>query len=155
MTHGKDIAQRRQTMFEPGYTEKVVNYCSGVAYTYRDAVDVPRWSGDLDGPAPGDRAPDVDFESGGTLFDRLRHPYYTLLAMPGDEALESVLRPLERRFGPVLAAETLPRSAALSRRYGASDGRLYLIRPDGYVGFKARAADASALETHLAGVLRM
>ena len=34
MTHGKDIAQRRETMFDPGYTEKVVNYCSGVAYTY-------------------------------------------------------------------------------------------------------------------------
>jgi len=33
MTHGKDIAERKQTMFEPGYTEKVVNYCSGVAYT--------------------------------------------------------------------------------------------------------------------------
>ena len=38
MTHGKDIAQRKQTMFEPGYTEKVVNACSGVAYTYRDVV---------------------------------------------------------------------------------------------------------------------
>ena len=25
MTHGKDIAQRTETMFEPGYTEKVVN----------------------------------------------------------------------------------------------------------------------------------
>ena len=41
MTHGKDIAQRRQTMFEPGYTEKVVNYCSGVSYTYKDAVPKP------------------------------------------------------------------------------------------------------------------
>ena len=41
MTHGKDIAQRKQTMFDPGYTEKVVNYCSGVAYTYRDYVSKP------------------------------------------------------------------------------------------------------------------
>ena len=38
MTHGKDIAERRKTMFDPGYTEKVVNYCSGVAYTYKDVA---------------------------------------------------------------------------------------------------------------------
>ena len=64
MTHGKDIAQRKQTMFEPGYTEKVVNYCSGVAYTYRDVAQHPGELSDFDGPAIGDRAPDVDFEAG-------------------------------------------------------------------------------------------
>jgi hypothetical protein len=51
MTHGKDIAQRKQTMFEPGFTEKVVNYCSGVAYSYRDFVDKPEGLSGLDGPA--------------------------------------------------------------------------------------------------------
>ncbi len=149
MTHGKDIAQRRQTMFEPGYTEKVVNYCSGVAYTYRDVVDTSAATAALDGPAIGDRAPDVDFESGGRLFDRLRHPYFTLLAMPGGSDRAPVLERLKRRFRSGVEMEALPQSAALEARYGASDGRLVLVRPDGYVAFKTAAADAHLLEAYL------
>jgi 2-polyprenyl-6-methoxyphenol hydroxylase-like FAD-dependent oxidoreductase len=153
MTHGKDIAQRRQTMFEPGYTEKVVNYCSGVAYTYRDYVQKPAALTELDGPAIGDRAPDIDFEQGGTLFDRLRHEYFTLLAMPGGRDLSPVIEPLKRRFPRVLDVETLPRSEALSNRYGSSDGRLILVRPDGYIGFKCAADEAHLLEAKLEGLL--
>ena len=152
MTHGKDIAERRQTMFEAGYREKVVNYCSGVAYTYKDTVAAPVGLRDLDGPAIGDRAPDVDFEHGGTLFDRLRHPYFTLLAMPGSKEPTPVIEGLKERYGPVLAVETLPGSAALSRRYGAGDGRLLLVRPDGYVAFKASADQVDLLQAHLDGL---
>lgn len=152
MTHGKDIAQRKQTMFEPGYTEKVVNYCSGVSYTYRDAVQRPEGISEIDGPAIGDRAPDVDFESGGTLFDRLRNQYFTLLVMPeGSDALPR--ERIEKRFGAVVKTEVLPTSAALSTRYGPSDGRLFLVRPDGYVAFKSRADEGDALEAYLSGVL--
>jgi len=149
MTHGKDIAQRTKTMFEPGYTEKVVNYCSGIAYTYRDVAETPPGLTPLDGPAMGDRAPDVEFESGGRLFDRLRHPYFTLLAMPGDGDLTSISDRLKKRFDACIDVEALPASAALARRYGPSDGRLFLIRPDGYVAFKARAGDAPLLENWL------
>ena len=149
MTHGKDIAQRKQTMFDPGYTEKVVNYCSGVAYTYRDYVKKPAALTELDGPAIGDRAPDVDFEQGGTLFDRLRHDYFTLLAMPGDADYSPVASRVHQRFSHLLAVETLPRSQALSKRYGPSDGRLYLVRPDGYIGFKCAADEANLLEDAL------
>jgi hypothetical protein len=137
MTHGKDIAERKQTMFEAGYTDKVVNYCSGIAYTYKDSIDKPAGLSEIDGPAIGDRAPDVDFERGGTLFDRLRHPYFTLLAMPGDRDLTTVVDPLKRRFASALDVEIVPASPALSARYGASDNRLFLFRPDGYVACKA------------------
>jgi NADPH-dependent dioxygenase len=153
MTHGKDIAERRQTMFEPGYTEKVVNYCSGVAYTYRDVAAGPEGLGDIEGPAIGDRAPDVDFEGGGTLFDRLRHPYFTLLVMAGRGGVPPALGPLEKRFGPVLQIETLPESGALARRYGPGDGRLFLVRPDGYIGFKAAAGQAGMVETQVSRIL--
>ena len=155
MTHGKDIAQRKQTMFEPGYTEKVVNHCSGVSYTYRDVAPRPAALSEFDGPAIGDRAPDVDFEHGGTLFDRLRHDYFTLLAMPDGTELGARAESLERRFGSALKAEILPRSAALSKRYGASDGRLFLVRPDGYVAFKAKAEEAGLLEAHLGSLLKL
>ena len=153
MTHGKDIAQRTRTMFEPGYTEKVVNTCSGVAYTYRDYVQKSAALKEINGPDIGDRAPDIDFEQGGTLFDRLRHEYFTLLAMPGDGNRSKVIERLQRRFSPVLAVETLPRSKALSKRYGPSDGRLFLVRPDGYIAFKCSADEAHLLEAALEGVL--
>ena len=153
MTHGKDIAQRSCTMFDPGYTETVVNYCSGVAYTYRDYVQKRAALTELNGPAIGDRAPDIDFEQGGTLFGRLRHEYFTLLALPDDGRPSPVIERLQRRFSPVLAVETLPRSDALSKRYGPSDGRLILVRPDGYIGFKCAADEAHLLETTLEAVL--
>jgi NADPH-dependent dioxygenase len=149
MTHGKDIAERRQTMFEPGYTEKVVNYCSGVAYTYRDVAARPEGLSDIEGPAIGDRAPDIDFEQGGTLFDHLRNPYFTLLVMADGANVAPIVEPLGRRFGTLLQIRAVPKSAALSARYGPSDGRLFLVRPDGYIGFKASASQADLLEQHL------
>jgi NADPH-dependent dioxygenase len=155
MTHGKDIAQRTQTMLDPGYTEKVVNYCSGVAYTYKDHVQAPDALTGLNGPAIGDRAPDVDFEQGGTLFDRLRHPYFTLLSMPRDGVVPPAVDRLRRRFSSVLSVETLPSSEALSKRYGPSDGRLILVRPDGYIGFKCAENEAHLLEAALTSVLTM
>jgi hypothetical protein len=142
-------------MFDAGYTEKVVNYCSGVAYTYKDYVQKPTGLTELDGPAIGDRAPDIDFEQGGTLFDRLRHEYFTLLAMPDSDGRYPVVERLKQRFSPVLAVEALPRSKALATRYGRGDGRLILVRPDGYIGFKCAAAEVHMLETALEGVLRM
>jgi 2-polyprenyl-6-methoxyphenol hydroxylase-like FAD-dependent oxidoreductase len=149
MTHGKDIAARTPTMFDPGYKEKVVNACSGIAYTYRDYVPAMPGLTDIDGPAIGDRAPDVDFEGGGTLFDRLRHPYFTLLVMPGETDFSAVADRLKQRFSPLIAVETLPGSAALSKRYGPSDGRLFLVRPDGYIGFKCLGDQAGLLDQTL------
>ena len=37
----------------------------------------------------------------------------------------------------------------LHRRYGASREGLYLMRPDGYVGFRSQPADVSALRAYL------
>src|SRR5712671_444193 len=149
MTHGKDIASRTQTMFDPEYKRKVVNTCSGVAYTYRDYIPRSAALTEISGPSIGDRAPDIDFEGGGTLFDRLRHAYFTLLVMPRNGDRSSDIERLQGRFSRVLAVETLPRSEALSKRYGASDGRLILVRPDGYIGFKCSAEETHLLEEAL------
>jgi hypothetical protein len=108
----------------------------------------------ISGPAIGDRAPDIDFEQGGALFDRLRHEYFTLLVMPGSAAPSPAVEGLQRRFSRVCAVETLPASEALSKRYGPRDGRLFLVRPDGYIGFKCAAEDAHFLEEALEGVMR-
>jgi 2-polyprenyl-6-methoxyphenol hydroxylase-like FAD-dependent oxidoreductase len=147
MTHGKDIAQRRQTMFEPGYQEKVVSYCSGVAYTYRQAVDAID-GGAGAGPTAGDRVPDVAVD-GGTLFDRLRHPYFTLLVHDDDAAAASALATIDGRFGPVLRTERLPPSAALAERFGPAGDRMLLVRPDGYLAFITSSSTPQKLSAFL------
>ena len=154
MAHGKSIAAREKAMFEPGYTERVVNTCSGIAYTYKDYVEKIAGLADIDGPAIGDRAPDVDFEDGGALWDYCRHPNYTLLAMPGGNADATVSR-LRGRFGAVMRVAAMPSSTALSAVYGPADGRMYLVRPDGYVGFKCAAGEAGLLEQYLDDVLAL
>ena len=46
-----------------------------------------------------------------------------------------------------------PRSRALSAVYGPDDGRLYLVRPDGYIAFKCPAGDMAMMEAYLKDLL--
>jgi hypothetical protein len=43
---------------------------------------------------------------------------------------------------------------ALHHRYGAEEECLYLIRPDGYVGYRSQPADRAALAGYLARLFR-
>jgi NADPH-dependent dioxygenase len=151
MGHGKDIAERAQKIRDPEFLEAVVGRCSGVSYTYREQAQTPAPS---NGPAIGDRAPDVDFDRGRTLFDLTRHPSCTLLAVAahegGQAALQASLKGLAHRFAAVVQLRVIVSSAPFAQRYGASDeDELWLLRPDGYVGFRCKASDAHALETRL------
>jgi 2-polyprenyl-6-methoxyphenol hydroxylase-like FAD-dependent oxidoreductase len=153
MAHGKSIAARKRAMFEPGYTERVVNTCSGVSYTYKDYVRKFPGLACVDGPAIGDRAPDVDFEGGGVLWDQFRHPDYTLMVMPSGNDADAPVHRLGARFNEVMRVARLPRSRALSAVYGPHDGRLYLVRPDGYIAFKCSAGDVAVMEAYLKDLL--
>jgi hypothetical protein len=73
--------------------------------------------------------------------------------MPGDRDPTSVVEALKKRCAPVVTLEVLPKSPALSARYGASDNRIFLVRPDGYVAFKAAARDLALVEEYLAHTL--
>jgi 2-polyprenyl-6-methoxyphenol hydroxylase-like FAD-dependent oxidoreductase len=161
MGHGKDIAERATKMNEPGFAEAVVGRCSGISYTYRDYIDQPQGLMPLDGPAIGDRAPDADLAGGGTLFGLTRHTGFTLLAMPGRNAADAqaTLGSLRQRFGKVLEAQVLEPSPSLAAAY-ASDAtsqepRLYLIRPDGYIGYRCTLGEAERLSEHLAATLTL
>jgi hypothetical protein len=73
--------------------------------------------------------------------------------MPGSRDQAPILQRVQARFGSCVAVETLPESAALSARYGPPDGRLFLVRPDGYLAGKAQPDEATALEDWLAKTL--
>jgi len=130
------------------------------------------------GPAPGDRAPHVAIDDATPVASLLRHTRSTLLLFDGNAAtaegyanLEAIARRVRERWGAhvesaivvpygerpaALAAGeqiVLDASRALHRRYGAGSECLYLLRPDGYVGFRSQPASWTALEAHLQTLL--
>jgi 2-polyprenyl-6-methoxyphenol hydroxylase-like FAD-dependent oxidoreductase len=155
MGHGKDIAERAQRIRDRAFLEAVVGRCSGISYTYRDQLPADAGGGDFGGPLPGDRAPDVDLDASHALFDFTRHTRSTLLLFPGHAESAAgntvaALKPLVQRFRSVLDFAVVPVSPAPARHYGThARERLFLIRPDGYVGFRCFSTDLSPLETYL------
>jgi hypothetical protein len=153
MGHGKDIQERVKKISDKQFLDQVVGRCSGISYTYRDCIEPIPGLRELPGPAIGDRAPDVDFPNGGTLFDLTRHAGFTLLVVPGSgpgNGMDAAVTQLHERFGRVIHPHRLQRSAALQRQYGdAIEDRVYLIRPDGYIGFRGTASELPSLAAHL------
>jgi 2-polyprenyl-6-methoxyphenol hydroxylase-like FAD-dependent oxidoreductase len=123
------------------------------------------------GPHPGDRAPDVPLAVG-RLFDHLRGTSHVLLLFEGPEpgvearaTLDAIAARVATRPGPRIvprlvarvdrgpsaAAEVvMDRSGAVHDRYGASAPMLYLIRPDGHVGYRSQPPDRDRLDDYLA-----
>lgn len=158
MGHGKSIAERTARISDPAFLHAVVGRCSGIAYTYRDTIEPCAASTLAGGPQVGDRAPDADLGAGRTLFVTTRHTGFTLLGMPGQSgdpaALAAQLRTMEARFAAVLRAWHLPASAELTKYYGTgTEDRLYLIRPDGYVGFRCTGGESASLNRYLQDLL--
>lgn len=134
------------------------------------------------GPKAGDRAPDSGplQAADGTavrLYDLLRGVHHTLVLFGGPEPAAATWQDLiaigqatgEQLGASIrtyivvdgtsipdeLAGESgalLDTEAAAHHRYQADLPTLYLIRPDGYIGFRSRPADLAALTTHLTGI---
>ena len=164
MGHGKDIQERAKRMNDKAFLDKVVGVCSGISYTYRDYVPAMTGLAMLPGPKIGDRAPDVELESGGALFDSTRHTGFTLLLLPGSrrahgarlqvDLANAAVERVQQRYPRAVRVHRLPVSAALERVYGSVlDDRLLLIRPDGYIGFHGLVGEVARLETYLASFL--
>ncbi|MGW3484704.1 FAD-dependent oxidoreductase [Rhodococcus indonesiensis] len=132
------------------------------------------------GPAPGDRAPDATglrqdaVASPLRLHDLLRHPGHTvLLWAPTAQALQAQRQLAEHatdRFGDALRAYVLvagstgsPADGRVLRDDAGRAARAYgfdgavaavVVRPDGYVGFRAQDPTLEALAAHLGRILR-
>ncbi len=131
------------------------------------------------GPKAGDRAPDSSplQAADGTavrLYDLLRGVHHTLVLFGGPEpdaaswqdliAIAQAAR--DERGAPIQAfivadgtsipdelagqdGVLLDTEGAAHHRYQADQPTLFLIRPDGYIGFRSRPAELSALTTYL------
>lgn len=130
------------------------------------------------GPRPGERVADVDLdelhEGHERLHEVLRGTEHKLLLFPGKTegyaTLGKVAAAVEARWGALV--KTLVVSApgdetaglawsgpilsdaggALRQRFGARSECLYLIRPDGYVGYRCQPASEEHLLAYLGGI---
>ncbi|MBE9063157.1 FAD-dependent monooxygenase [cf. Phormidesmis sp. LEGE 11477] len=142
-----------------------------------DITGLKRWRSFDDGPKAGDRAPDVAYtEQGGKpekrLFQAIRGTAHQLILFTGQKPELSVYQScheislaIQQRYGSLIntflvtaqgnvmeSNESLSilhdKVGALHQRYGARSNCLYLIRPDGYIGFRAQPATLESLMSY-------
>ncbi|MGH3671000.1 MAG: FAD-dependent monooxygenase [Pseudonocardiaceae bacterium] len=146
---------------------------------YRDSPLVGDGGGGSRGPLPGERAPDcrglrrAAVSHPLRLFELLAHPHHTLLLYADDVAQLPAFTELAQLADALTGSRVriyLIGSATSTRldgnglplivdeagefegTYGATGGNGYLVRPDGYVGFRAAPLTCAGLRSHLAGV---
>jgi 2-polyprenyl-6-methoxyphenol hydroxylase-like FAD-dependent oxidoreductase len=149
--------------------------------TSSEAPAIADWLDFGDGPPPGLRVGDVDLawplEGKQTVFDLLRGTRHTLFLFDGAAPTEEGYARLARiggrvrsRYGDHVATYVITPSAkkpdaldwegplvldegsVLHRHFGAGSECLYLIRPDGYVGYRSQPADEAKLFEYLESI---
>jgi 2-polyprenyl-6-methoxyphenol hydroxylase-like FAD-dependent oxidoreductase len=143
----------------PGFEERMGEAISGIAVNYRHSTIVEDHGAGAAGPAAGDRAPDAPLvaAAGGAsrrlyeLFAEHRH-LLLLLGDPAEGRPPALPRYPERVFAAyqivppgTSGGDYVDRDGIVAQRYGSAPAA-YLIRPDGYVGFRG---DRRAVSTHL------
>jgi len=93
------------------------------------------------GPEPGERYPDRIW------LQRISHHLLVFGPIPVD------LEDFQSRWGDLVEVLNPAENGLSGARSGVPDGGLVLVRPDGYIGFRAVPADLGALEDHLASYL--
>lgn len=158
MAHGRGMEERMALTESADWQVATTELIAGVSYTYRDFIETPPGLASMpDGPAAGDRAPDADLPDGRTVYELFRHTGLTLLLMPADAGetrhAEAIKARVADRFGAIVHSHRLGGEGeltALAPAYGSDGaGRLYLVRPDGYIAFRSRLSEADKLFAHL------
>jgi pentachlorophenol monooxygenase len=177
---GRTVRHARQGFeADPDDPSTVIRREAQLLVHYRDSPLVGDGGGCSTGPLPGERAPDcrglrrAAVSHPLRLFELLGHPHHTLLLYADDVVQLPVFTELARLADALAGGRmrTYLIGAATSARldgnslplivdeagefqgaYGATGGNGYLVRPDGYVGFRAAPLSCAGLRSHLEGV---
>ena len=154
----------------PVLRKRIARFVSQTGIRYRaSALSVEAHGASrLEGHAPhaGDRAPDVELAPSRWLAELLQGPQHTLLLFTaGSTALlersatmrdeisgryGALVKPVILRLDPAHPAiGEVDRRGAAHARYGAAQGAIYLVRPDGYIAFRGAGTDVEALRATL------
>ncbi len=156
MAHGRAMTDRMELTETPGWQTSVTELVAGISYTYRAHMEAVSGLSSLEGgPEAGDRAPDVILTGNRRLFSFFGHTGYTLLLMPGEKDTadaEKIADQVTEKYGAFIKAEIIEteNAASVADVYGSSAaGRLYLVRPDGYIAFRSSIADEEIFSRYL------
>lgn len=128
--------------------------------TYKDSPAVTQTGTKEKGPKAGERAPYGFYESGEGIFEILRGTDHHLLLFEGKEPdparLEASREEIESMLGRYTAPIKIHRigteNKQLHERYGVKSSSLFLIRPDGHIAYRGRAADMVGLRMYVDGM---
>ena len=140
----------------PGFEERLGAALSGTAVNYRHSPIVEECAAGLHGPAAGDRAPDAPLTTseGGTalrLYDLIAEHRHVLLLLGGiPEVSPDTLRDLPKRHYATYriaaqgtySGDLIDHQGVVATHFGSTPAA-YLIRPDGYVGFRCGESELS------------
>lgn len=170
--HSRPLKDRIKDTEDPAWHDECVYGISGISHNYRSTTWVPEGIAALDdGPRPGERAPNALLCKTPLLriHDVYRHPSATLLMIPlnDDEVvlcnnlIDSILNEYGASVKPAVISPTKIESIGiehcfvndqdeLHRWYGqGSEGRMFLVRPDMYVGYASTLNEKMGLQQYL------
>ena len=152
MAHGKGMKDRLELTQSPHWHDESVNRIAGLSYHYRLAAAPTTDEEQPSSLSVGDRAPDVSLSDERRLFSVICHTKFTLMLVPGSHPNSSETMNLKSKvqslFSHLVEVTELDRKdveGPFADIYGRTDyDCAYLIRPDGYIGF--RGPTSSKLE---------
>ncbi len=142
----------------PEDVSRLVDQISEIGIHYRNSPIVGEdWQGD-GGPRPGDRAPVIGLNgtSHHVLLFAGDQPDLEALKHIGDMMPKGIVGPRLVTKHPLDWSEPLllDEDGSIHRKYGAESSCVYLIRPDGYVGYRGCPAQPDRIEAYLRKVFR-
>jgi len=145
----RDFLIRRATQIQMIQTA-MGGTISEVSISYRGS-SIVRTQG-VNGPLhAGDRMPDaVCRETGHTLLEALREPKHLLITL--DDSFPEITKGLRQIATVALNSGSREWTPLIERLLGTGP-KIYLVRPDGYIGFAGKSADALRKYAHEVGLL--
>jgi len=145
----RDFLIHRATQFQMIQTA-MGRTISEVSISYRGS-SIVRTQG-VNGPLHvGDRMPDaVCKETGHTLLEALREPKHLLITL--DDSFSEITKGLRQITTVALNSRSREWTPSIERLLGTGP-KIYLVRPDGYIGFAGKSADALRKYAHEVGLL--